>query len=94
MYGRARDRRRYTRMRRRHPRPPAADRKTRAVAGPFGDAARVALDSIATRGTVLTLERDVQHRDRYDRTLAYLWLADGRMVNEEMLRAGMAVVSV
>jgi micrococcal nuclease len=61
---------------------------------PFGHVARAALDSIAPVGTSLRVERDVQHRDRYGRTLAYLWLDDGRMVNEELLRAGVAVVLV
>jgi micrococcal nuclease len=62
--------------------------------GPWGAEARRQLESLAPAGTVLGLEHDVQPRDRYGRTLAYLWLDDGRMVNEELLRAGVAVVSV
>jgi micrococcal nuclease len=62
--------------------------------GPFGTAARRELESLAPVGTALRLEMDVQPRDRYGRTLAYLWLEDGRMVNEELLRAGVAVVAV
>jgi micrococcal nuclease len=62
--------------------------------GHWGEAACEALVSLAPPGTPLRLERDVQPRDRYGRTLAYVWLADGRMVNEELLRAGVAVVSV
>jgi micrococcal nuclease len=62
--------------------------------GPWGATARDALTALAPRGTALRLEFDVQLRDRYGRTLAYLWLDDGRMVNEELLRAGVAVVSV
>jgi micrococcal nuclease len=61
---------------------------------PFGTAARRALVSLAPRGTVLRVEQDVRRLDRYGRTLAYLYLADGRMVNEELLRRGVAVVSV
>jgi micrococcal nuclease len=61
---------------------------------PWGEAARDALASLAPVGTPLRKESDVQPRDRYGRTLAYLWLEDGRMVNEELLRAGVAVVSV
>lgn len=61
---------------------------------PFGTAARNAMLEFAPPGTTLQLEFDVRLRDQYGRTLAYLWLADGRIVNEEMLRRGMAVVSV
>ena len=39
------------------------------------------------------LERDVSDRDRFGRLLRYVWLADGRMVNEELLAAGLAVVA-
>jgi micrococcal nuclease len=61
---------------------------------PFGARARSELDRLAPRGTRLGVELDVQHLDRYGRTLAYLWLSDGRMVNEELLLAGVALVSV
>jgi micrococcal nuclease len=62
--------------------------------GPWGMVARRELESLAPAGTPLRLERDVQPRDRYGRTLAYLWLEDGRMLNEQLLRAGVAVVSI
>lgn len=58
---------------------------------PWGDSARVALQRLATGGTPLRVEEDVEARDRYGRRLAYLWLADGRMVNEELARAGYVV---
>jgi micrococcal nuclease len=61
---------------------------------PFGAAARQALEALAPPGTRLGVEHDVRPIDRYGRTLAYLWLADGRMVNEELLRAGVALVAV
>jgi micrococcal nuclease len=61
---------------------------------PFGAAARRALEALAPPGTWLGVEHDVRPIDRYGRTLAYLWLADGRMVNEELLRAGVALVAV
>jgi endonuclease YncB( thermonuclease family) len=61
---------------------------------PFGEAAKTRLEELAGVGTVLRVEEDVQRLDRYGRLLAYLWLADGRMVNEELLRSGVAVVSV
>lgn len=34
------------------------------------------------------LEFDVEKRDKYGRLLAYVYLPDGRMVNEEILKAG------
>jgi micrococcal nuclease len=37
------------------------------------------------------VERDVRLRDRYGRSLAYLWLADGRLLNAEIVREGYAV---
>jgi micrococcal nuclease len=62
--------------------------------GPFGDAAKERLEELAGAGNVLAMEHDVEKLDRYGRTLAYLYLPDGRMVNEELLLSGMAVVSV
>jgi micrococcal nuclease len=61
---------------------------------PFGGQARAALLELAPVGSRLRVELDVRHRDQYGRTLAFLWTADGRMINEEMLRRGMAVVLV
>ena len=62
--------------------------------GAFGEVAKEALSSLAPVGTELRLEYDVERLDRYDRTLAYLYLPDGRMVNEELLRVGVAIVIV
>jgi micrococcal nuclease len=56
----------------------------------LGQAAREFAESLAPAGTTLYLERDVQPTDRYGRTLAYLWTTDGRLVQEEILRAGWA----
>jgi micrococcal nuclease len=61
---------------------------------PFGRDATAVLERLAPVGTTLTMQSDVQPLDRYGRTLSYLFLADGRSVNEELLRQGMAVVSV
>lgn len=33
---------------------------------------------------------DVEHRDRYDRALVYLWLDDGRFFNSMLVREGYA----
>jgi micrococcal nuclease len=39
-------------------------------------------------GTIVRLEYDQQRRDKYGRTLAYLYLADGTFVNAEIVRQG------
>ncbi len=41
-------------------------------------------------GTRVRLEFDLQKRDRYGRLLAYVYLPDGRMLNEVLLREGYA----
>jgi micrococcal nuclease len=48
--------------------------------------------SLLTPGTSVFLEFDVQKRDRYNRLLAYVFLPDGRMVNEILLAEGYAQV--
>ena len=42
--------------------------------------------------TDVYLEYDSEYRDAYDRVLAYVYLEDGRMVNEILLEEGMATV--
>lgn len=61
---------------------------------PFGRQAMQALQRLAPVGTTLRIETDVQFRDQYGRTLGYLWTTDGRLINEEMVAGGMAVVLV
>lgn len=58
---------------------------------PYGDRARQFLRQLIPPGTTVGLEADVQAKDRYGRTLAYLWLPDGTLVNEQIARAGYAV---
>jgi micrococcal nuclease len=41
-------------------------------------------------GTVVLLETDVQIHDKYGRLLAYVYLPDGRMLNEVLLEEGYA----
>ena len=41
-------------------------------------------------GTQVRMEVDVNDRDKYGRLLAYLFLEDGRMINEEIVKAGYA----
>lgn len=62
--------------------------------GEYGAHARRALERLLPRGTQARLELDVAPTDRYRRTLAYVWLPDGRMANEELARGGYVVVSV
>ena len=61
---------------------------------PFGARARAELARLLPPGTAVMLEPDVRERDQYGRLLAYAFLRDGRMVNEEMVRSGFAVVLV
>jgi micrococcal nuclease len=44
--------------------------------------------SIVKRGKAVKLEFDVQLRDKYGRLLAYVWLPDGRMLNEIIVAEG------
>ena len=41
-------------------------------------------------GQTVWLEKDTSDTDVHNRLLRYVWLADGRMVNEEIVRAGVA----
>ena len=44
-------------------------------------------------GQTVTLEKDVSETDRYDRLLRYVYLPDGRMLNEVLLSEGYAQVA-
>lgn len=59
---------------------------------PFGQRARRELSRLLPERSEVRYETDRQRQDRYGRTLAYVYLPDGRMANEEMLRSGHAVV--
>lgn len=39
-------------------------------------------------GDAVTIEFDIQTRDKYGRLLGYMYLSDGRMINEEIVKAG------
>lgn len=60
--------------------------------GDFGRTATDYLERLVPLRTAVTLESDLELRDRYGRDLAYAWLPDGRFVNEELARAGMVLV--
>lgn len=61
---------------------------------PHGAWARDALAALMPPGSRVTLELDVQERDRYGRILAHVWTSDGVHVNRAMVRAGYAVTLV
>ena len=58
---------------------------------PVGAAARSALLALAPVGSSVRLETDTRRQDQFGRTLAFVWLPDGRMANEELAREGMVV---
>lgn len=58
--------------------------------GPFGTLARNALAALLPSGSKIRLELDEESRDERGRLLAYVFLADGRMVNEMLVRQGYA----
>jgi micrococcal nuclease len=60
---------------------------------PWGRKAKKCLDSLlAAANSMISLEYDIEQRDKYGRILGYIWLQDGRMLNEEMLKNGFAVL--
>jgi len=60
---------------------------------PWGGKARKYLESLlAGSNSRVSLEYDIERRDKYGRILAYIWIQDGRMLNEEMLKNGFAVL--
>lgn len=58
----------------------------------LGRQAKAAAERLAALGTSVRVETDVQTHDRFGRLLAYVFLRDGRMVNEELVREGWAMV--
>lgn len=57
-----------------------------------GITAKYITESHIPVGTVVKLELDVQPLDYFRRTLAYVYLPDGTMLNEELLREGAAML--
>ncbi len=55
----------------------------------YGEEAKRTNDELVTGRTVY-LEFDAERHDTYDRLLAYVYLADGRMVNAYLLEQGLA----
>ena len=61
----------------------------RNTAEPFGFEARMR-NAELVGGHRIRLEFDAERLDAYGRTLAYVFLPDGSMVNEKLLRAGLS----
>ena len=56
----------------------------------MGQRATRYVKSILRPGDHVQIEMDVGERDRYGRLLGYVWLANGKMLNEEMVKGGYA----
>lgn len=59
---------------------------------PYGTEASQFTKDALPSGTAIRLERDQSRADRYGRLLAYVWYGD-RMLNQELLRKGLARVA-
>lgn len=60
---------------------------------PWGSKTRECLRSIVSAtDSRISLEYDIERRDKYGRILAYVWTQDGKMINEEMMKKGCAVL--
>jgi len=58
----------------------------------MGKRATEYVESLVKPGGLITIEFDVQERDRYKRLLGYVYLSNGKMLNEEIVKAGYASV--
>ena len=56
----------------------------------MGEEATKFVRSLIKPGDEVRIEFDVEKRDRYGRLLGYIYLPDGRMINEEIVKAGYA----
>jgi len=58
----------------------------------MGKRATAYVESLVKPGDTITIEFDVQKKDRYGRLLGYVYLSNGKMLNEEIVKAGYANV--
>ena len=58
----------------------------------MGKRATEYVKSLVKPGDLITIEFDAQERDRYGRLLCYVYLSNGKMLNEEIVKAGYANV--
>ena len=61
---------------------------------PFGGQAKDFLAHLLPARDSIMLDMDVRETDRYGRLLAYAWNDSAVMINEELLRAGLALVDI
>ncbi len=64
------------------------------VAEPFSRQATTRLRALFTKNNNIALQYETERFDKYGRTLAHLYLPDGRNVEEQLLRAGLATTLV
>lgn len=60
---------------------------------PFGQEAKAFTKELLDGHKTVYLEFDVSYRDKYNRLLAYVYTADGKSVQEELLKNGLARVA-
>ncbi len=65
-------------------------RRITRKAEPYGDAARDYLKHLLPKHTAITLQYGKDRKDHYGRTLAHLFLADGRNIQVLLLKKGLA----
>jgi len=58
----------------------------------MGAKAKAFVNGLIKRGDFITIEFDTQEMDRYGRLLCYVYLSNGKMLNEEIVKAGYANV--
>ena len=58
----------------------------------MGARAKAYVNGLIKRGNFVTIEFDIKEMDRYGRLLCYVYLSNGKMLNEEIVRAGYAIV--
>jgi len=58
----------------------------------MGAEAKAYVNSLIKRGNFITIEFDVKEMDRFGRLLCYVYLSNGKMLNEEIVKAGYANV--
>lgn len=60
---------------------------------PWGERSKRELQKIIREtDKTVRVELDIEKTDKYGRVLAYLWTRDGRLINEEMLKRGYALL--
>ena len=58
----------------------------------MGKRATEYIKSLVAPGDLITIEFDSQEKDRYGRLLCYVYLSNGKMLNEKIVKAGYANV--